>query len=175
MFIKGENIALRALDLNDAELLYQWENDMELWHLGNTQVPFSKFTLEQYVMNGGQDIYTAKQLRLMIDFTKQDISIGTIDLFDFDPFNQRAGIGIMIRKEFRKQGLAGESLDLLIEYCFDTLKLHQLYCNILEENTESIKLFQSRNFNITGKKKDWVYKNNQWITEFSLQLINPKH
>jgi len=172
MFIKGEKVALRAVEMKDADILYQWENDMDLWHISNTKIPFSKFTIEQYVMNGGQDIYTARQLRLMIDLTQKSTTIGTIDLFDFDPSNRRAGVGIMIRKEYREQGYASECLDLLIKYCFSTLNLHQLYCNILENNEASIKLFESKKFIISGKKIDWISTNDGWASELILQLIN---
>ena len=89
--IKGDKIFLRAMELSDAELMYQWENDMSIWHLSNTLTPFSKFTLEQYVMNAHQDIYTTKQLRLMIDLISERETIGSIDLFEFDPGHRRAG------------------------------------------------------------------------------------
>ena len=172
--IVGENITLRAIEPEDIDLLYQWENDMESWHLSNTLTPFSRFALEQYVMAADQDIFTAKQLRLMIDKTKDDGKecIGAIDLFDFDPVNKRAGIGVLIGKKERNKGFASEALKLLVNYCFKTLELHQLFCNIETTNTASLKLFQKQGFQIAGKKRDWLRKNNQWNDEYFLQLIN---
>lgn len=170
MFLKGKNIALRALEPHDAEVLYQWENDSEIWKVSNTLVPFSKHILEQYV-NGAHDIYLTKQLRLMI--CNGNLSIGTIDLFDFDPFHQRAGIGILIgEKSQRKMGYASEAMDLLIDYCFSTLLLHQLYCNIGAENEGSLKLFLSKDFKIIGAKKDWIRNSDGFNDEYLLQLIN---
>lgn len=171
--IKGEKIVLRALEPEDIDLLYECENDRESWHLSNTLTPFSRFALEQYIMAADQDIFTMKQLRLMIDktgTTKKE-SIGAIDLFDFDPINKRAGIGILIIKNERNKGFASEALKLLIRYCFTTLELHQLFCNIETTNTASLKLFQNQGFEISGNKKDWVRKNNQWNDEYFLQLI----
>ena len=43
-----------------------------------------------------RDIYEVKQLRLVICVSENDKAIGFIDLFDFDPKNQRVGIGIVI-------------------------------------------------------------------------------
>ena len=170
MFLKGQNITLRALEPDDAEVLYQWENNPEIWKVSNTLVPFSKHILEQYV-NGAHDIYLTKQLRLMI--CNGNLSIGTIDLFDFDPFHQRAGIGILIgEKSQRKMGYASEAMDLLIEYCFSTLLLHQLYCNIGAENEGSLKLFLSKDFKIIGAKKDWIRNSEGFNDEYLLQLIN---
>ena len=64
--MNDENIVIRALEPEDLEYLYQWENDMDLWEVSDTLTPFSHFTLKKYIENSHQDIYEAKQLRLMI-------------------------------------------------------------------------------------------------------------
>ncbi|MCF8405689.1 MAG: GNAT family N-acetyltransferase [Bacteroidales bacterium] len=171
--LKGDKILLRALEPTDIDLLYQWENDEEVWVLSNTITPFSKFVLEQYIINSSQDIFTNKQLRLMIDkiVKGKQITIGSIDLFDFDPMNKRAGIGILITKEERRNGFASIALKQLIQYCFEVLQLHQLYCNISLDNEASLKLFRKFNFEIVGLKKDWIKAKENWIDEYFLQLI----
>ena len=85
--LEGINLKLRALEPSDVDLLYEWENNEKLWHLSNVITPFSRFAMEQYILNSHQDIYTTKQLRLMIDKKdpNQNNPIGSIDLFDFDP------------------------------------------------------------------------------------------
>ncbi len=155
MFIKGDIIFFRALEPTDLELLYVYENDTSIWNISNTQTPFSKYTLKQYLEISHQDIYTNKQLRLMICTNKSKTPVGTIDLFDFDPQHHRAGVGILIFNEFRKQGLGLESIKLLKEYCFTYLHLNQLFCNISESNLDSIKLFETCNFEKIGIKKQW--------------------
>jgi len=171
--LKEKNIELRALEPSDVDLLYQWENDQEVWHLSNTIIPFSRFVLDQYIINSTNNIYTNKQLRLMIDKIekRKRTTIGSIDLFDFDPANKRAGIGILIVKTERRKGYASTSLKLLINYCFQTLNLHQLYCNITDINTGSLDLFKKHNFEIIGLKKDWLQIKGKWVDEYILQLI----
>jgi diamine N-acetyltransferase len=173
--LKNKNIELRALEPADVELLYQWENNENLWHLSNTITPFSRFVIEQYVMNSHDDIFTAKQLRLMIDKIEdgRNITIGSIDLFEFDPLNKRAGIGIMVIENEQKKGYASQALECLIGYCFQTLHLHQLFCNIAMDNKPSLNLFKKHNFELVGIKKDWLYAGNSWKDEYLLQIINP--
>ena len=111
----------------------------------------------------------------MIDLPEENMTIGTIDLFDFDPFHNRVGIGILIADEAqRRKGYASLSLQCLIEYCFTTLQLHQIYCNILANNCESMELFQKLGFVRIGIKKDWVKTADGYLDEFMFQLINPK-
>ena len=171
--MKYKNINLRALEPEDLELLYEWENDDNYWLISNTSSPFSKYTLKRYIENSHKSIYETGQLRFMIEHIEDKIAIGTIDVFEFDSFHKRAGIGILIANEaYRRKGYAFMSLTCLIQYCFETLQLHQLYCNILSNNKESLDLFKKMGFTESGIKKDWVLTSSGYIDELMLQLIS---
>ena len=90
IILHGEKVRLRALEPEDLDFLYTTENDTNFWKVSNTQVPFSRFLLKQYIENSYQDIYEAKQLRLIIEEIKNNKAIGMIDLFDFNPQHRRA-------------------------------------------------------------------------------------
>jgi diamine N-acetyltransferase len=174
----GYEIILRALEPEDIEVLYRWENDPEIWRVSNAHAPYSRYILEKYIESSHLDIYEAKQLRLMIDVKEngnmKPRPVGTIDLFDFDPYHNRAGIGILIgEKTDRRKGFANLALKLFIEYGFKTLQLHQLFCNITADNKSSLNLFRKNGFSITGKKKDWIKTPGGYVEEYLLQLINP--
>ena len=170
--LKGKRIYLRALEPEDLEFVYAIENDEALWELSNTQTPYSRYLIKEYLNNAHKDIYEVKQLRLVIsDYNDQ--ALGLIDLFDFDFKNKRAGIGILIKSETdRYQGFGKEALKLLIDYCFNQLQLHQLYCNISEENIASLQLFKKQGFVPIGLKKDWNFNGSTFKNEYLLQLIN---
>ena len=171
--LKMENIVLRAPEPQDVHFLYRLENDDELWHVSQTLRPFSKFEMEQYVMMSEKNPYEAHQVRFMIDLTSGE-TIGTIDLFDIDPHNKRAGVGIVVVEKYRNKGYAFLALELLKKYCFNHLNLHQLFCNIESNNTSSLELFNKTGFTIVGLKKDWniASSNGDWNDEYFLQLIN---
>lgn len=170
--MKYKDVKLRALEPEDLELLYNWENNNDYWIISNTVSPFSKYTLKRYIENSHKNIYETGQLRLMIDYIPEKKTIGTIDIFDFDPYHKRAGIGILIaNNEYRRKGLATMALTVLIDYCFKTLLVHQLFCSILENNCESIELFRKLGFIEIGKKKDWIRTNEGYLSEIMFQLI----
>jgi len=170
--LKGSEIFLRALEPEDLEFVYAAENDESIWELSNTQAPYSKFLIKQYLENAHKDIYEVKQLRLMVSSYSNE-PLGLIDIFDFDFKNKRAGIGILIKdSKDRDKGYGREALQLLINYSFSHLGLHQLYCNISEENKASIKLFTNQGFQNIGLKKDWNYVNRSYKNEYLFQLIN---
>ena len=169
--LKGELVALRAMEPTDLELLYRWENDSDVWTISNTRTPFSKYVLKNFIETSSQDIYTAKQLRLMINEKSTGNTIGIIDLFDFDPFHLRVGVGILIGKEYRQKGYAKESLQLLKEYAFEVLQVQQIFCNIMEDNEVSLSLFAKEGFQVFGNKRKWIRTNDGFKDELILQCF----
>jgi diamine N-acetyltransferase len=164
-------ISLRPLESEDIELLYKWENNIEIWEVSNTKTPFSKHILAQYLLESAKDIYETKQLRLII---QNEIAepVGTIDLFDFDPYHLRGGVGILIHnKADKNKGYASDALKAFSHYTLETLGLKQLYANIAIDNTISIKLFESSGFLQVGIKKNWLKTSRGWKDEILFQKI----
>ena len=169
--LENEKIILRAPELSDLDTLFEWENDQSIWHLSQTLTPFSRFDLEQFILNNNHDIYAEKQLRFMMESKEDQSLVGCVDLFDFDPHNARVGIGILVDEKYRQEGWASTTLDLLMEYCFHHLKVHQVFCNILSSNNSSLHLFKRKHFVEIGVKKEWVFLQGEYHDEVLLQLI----
>lgn len=167
--ITNNDIRLRALEPDDVELLYRWENDALAWRVSNTHAPLSKFMLANYIKSSDRDIWESKELRLIIE-TNSGVPVGTIELFDFDPYHSRAGIGIMIfETEERRKGLAFNSIQILIQYAHNELGINQLYANVAESNQSSIQLFKKLEFETVGLKKQWLKIPSGWEGEYLFQ------
>lgn len=171
--MKGQKVHLRAVEPTDLPLLYEWENDVENWEVSHTMEPYSKALLEKFIETSAQGLYGNRQQRLMVVTNETNETVGAIDIFDFDPQNRRAGIGILIDKKHRHNGFGLEAVELTKKYLFETVKLHQIYCNILIDNSYSLQLFQKAGFEICGKKKEWILTKNGWADEYFLQIIKP--
>lgn len=171
--LTGTKIYLRAVEISDAELLFKWENNVDFWKFGDTITPFSLEQINEYVKSV-KDIYTDKQLRLAIAEITQKETIGFADLFDFDPRNRRAAVGIIIGNEKnRNKGYGSECLNILCTYAFEVLGLHQLHCSIAADNINSIKLFSSCGFVQYGMRRDWYMRAGVWQDEVLFQKISP--
>lgn len=171
--LENSRITLRALEPKDLDLLYEIENDGTFWEVSGTLLPFSKHLLRQYLENAHQDLFEAKQLRLVIERQMDKSMIGLIDLFDFEPQHMRAGIGIMILKKYQQQGFGAEALSIFMPYAFEHLNMHQVYANIPEDNKPSIHLFKKLNFSKVGTQKDWIQVAGKFKDVGLYQLINP--
>ena len=169
--LQTEHVRLRALEPRDVDLLYRWENDPEVWKVSNTMTPYSKFTLQEFIKTSTTDIYASRQLRLMVEDWKGN-TIGTVDIFDFEPFHRRAGIGILIAKEYRHNGYAEEAVRCVCQYLFSVFQLHQVYCNVMADNEISLKLFQHLGFQLTGKQRNWIRSQQGYTDVYFMQLIH---
>ena len=168
----GKNISLRALEPEDLNFLFTTENNEDYWEISSTQTPYSKYILKKYIENAHQDIYEAKQYRFVICNINNE-PVGMIDLFDFNPQHYRVGLGILILPKYQNLGYSSEALELIIDYAFSYLNVHQIYANITPDNFKSIALFEKFNFKKSGIKKDWIYTNNTFKDEILYQLIKP--
>ena len=241
MTLEGRRIRLRAVEPQDAEVLYAWENDPAVWAVSGTTEPFSREQIERFIdrqLQGG-DLFRPGQLRLMIETREAEEkastgasegacgetdgeadreacngacgeageeprgkacneadeetgertceeadgetckreaapcrTIGTVDLFEYDPLHGRAGLGILIYDpRDRRLGYARDAVETLCEYARNRLRMHQLWCCIGEGNTASRMLFRELGFREVGTKRDWLWSPEGYQNEILLQKI----
>ena len=168
--LQNKLISLRALEPRDIELLFDLENDVELWKYSNRNQPYSKDLLQNYIANSHKDIFETRQIKFTIS-TMEDIAVGFIDLFDFEPLHHRAGVGLVIRKLDHRKGYGAAALDLIGNYARKYLQLHQLYANIAVENKISIQLFENKGYCFVGIKKDWNFYEGEFHDESIYQKL----
>ena len=95
-YLTGKRIDLRAVEPEDLDLLYRWENDSSLWQYGCTVAPFSRYLLKRYIENYSADIARDNQLRLIMVEKESHTPVGILDCFDYDAANSRAAIGLLV-------------------------------------------------------------------------------
>jgi diamine N-acetyltransferase len=158
--LENEIIRLRAVEPEDLNRLYTWENNPQLWIVGNTRNPYSRYVLKQYILESHKDIYETHQLRLMMVSIKTGETVGTVDLFDFDIHNSRIALGLYVDAAFQGNGYAKAALRLAEDYVFNYLQINQLYCHISETNTASRQMFEKENYETCGVLKNWIKTTN---------------
>lgn len=163
---------LRALEISDLPLLYQWENDATAWADSATHNPLSQHLLRQYIQEQTGDIYKDGQLRLMLD--DNGATLGCIDLFDLDPISRRAAIGMYIAPDARGKGAGQEALRLLEEYAFRFLGLHTLYAIIGADNTACLSIYRKADYTIAGTLPQWIRRNKIYIDALLFLRVSPE-
>lgn len=178
MNIEGRICRLRALEPRDLDAMYEWENDTEAWRASGTAAPFSRHVLSRLIDEQRFDIYATRQLRLVIEPVEpvgRDEAVGVVgavDLFEFDPQNLRAGVGIIVAPPCRRRGFAADALAAAERYARETLHLHQLWCSVAADNAASARLFEKAGYLHCGRRRDWLLAaDGQAIDEILFQKI----
>ena len=96
---------------------------------------------------------------------------GCVDLYNYDPLNKRAAVGIMVSKDYRRQGYALAMLHSLQQLATDNWHLHSLYADIAESNAASIALFAKAGYRQCGLFHEWLNVNDQYIDSIRMQKI----
>ena len=170
MNIEGNLCRLRALEPEDLDAMYGWENDTDSWRVSGTVAPFSRHVLSRLIDEQQFDIYATRQMRLVIE-SLDGTAVGAVDMFEFDPQNLRAGVGIIVAPPYRKQGFALDALQTLERYVRDVLRMHQLWCSVGADNEASLALFRKAGYTECGRRKEWILTPNGAIDEVLMQKL----
>ncbi|MFI3306404.1 MAG: GNAT family protein [Rikenellaceae bacterium] len=168
--IRKGRVTLRGVELADVDVMYGVENDLASWESSGTTQPFSHYLIESFIESQRGDIYSTRQLRLMI-CDEVGAVVGILDLFEFDPHNHRAGVGIFILAGSRGRGYGAEALACVGEYGRSRLQLHQLWCGVASDNEASLRLFASAGYEVSGVRREWLWRESGYCDEVMLQVL----
>lgn len=153
----GQNVKLRAMEPEDVDILVKWENDPDLSASSNSFQPVSRKILHDYIEQSHRSLFEIGQMRLMIE-AKGGETVGAVDLYDFDAYQRRVTIGILVDKEHRLKGYAKDALNVMSEYLLSHLCLYQIVAKVASSNTASCRLFESCQYEFVATLPQW-----QWI------------
>lgn len=152
-------------------MLYLWENDPELWPCGDNPAPLSRHALSEYINNYTGRLTRDSQLRLIITLRPDGLPVGTLDLFEYDARNARAGVGIFIDERFRNHGYAAQALEWLDDYAARHLNLHQLWAVVAVDNDPSRILFTQAGYKPAGKLRSWLKSGRHYTDALLFQKL----
>ncbi len=162
------DIRLRALEPEDLDVAYRIENDPELNFFGTASVPYSRYTLKQYIASTQNDFFADGQVRFVIEYDGN--AVGFADLTNFDAIHQRAEIGLAILPDFQGLHLGEAVVELLCDYA-RRMHLHQLYAIIATTNKPASRLFERLAFQATTVLKDWISSEGEFVDAVVWQMI----
>lgn len=152
------NCALRAVEPEDVDRLYRWENDPENWLTSVNLAPMSRFQLWEYANSYDANPFSAKQLTLIIAAGDDETAVGYVELYDVSAPHGRGMAGIYIAPEFRGKGYGTTALEKLWIYCRDSLHFRVLGAEVASDNLSAINLFKKAGFVETARRPRWFVR-----------------
>jgi UDP-4-amino-4,6-dideoxy-N-acetyl-beta-L-altrosamine N-acetyltransferase len=169
--IKSEHISLRPLKRDDWETTYAWRNDLPF----NLQIMSHPFpvTIEQEKEWIEKVLLSTKDLYFGIEINDKQKLIGLIKLTSINWISGTCELGIYIKNENeRGKGYGFESMNAILAYAFDQLKLRKITLYVIASNTAAIRLYEKCGFREEGHLVKQVFSNNEWHDVKIMSKIN---
>ena len=157
--LQDDTTRLRALEPGDIDAVLAWENNPEHWAVTGTIAPYSRQALVA-LCNGHQDLYTAGQLRWVVE--DDGAVVGAVDLYDFSAKDLRCGIGILIHPDARGRGVAQRALGIALRHARLALMLHSVHAEVHANHANSLALFEGAGFERVGQYQAWTRTPDGW-------------
>jgi ribosomal-protein-alanine N-acetyltransferase len=159
--IKGVLVDLRELSINDARdisHLMTYNISKSLWHV---PYPYTVQNALTFISSSHRDFKSLKALNLAIQYKNNlgDVNrlVGIISLKNIDSDNKKANVGYWIGEQYWRNGIASESVALLINFAFSVLGLEEIHAYVYSENKASIRVLEKNGMT----KKEEVNEYNQ--------------
>lgn len=173
MNIRGNNILIRALELDDMECLLDIINDEEFEFMsGSWSFPISKYQqMKWFEKNSISD----DVIKLAIENENGEL-IGIVDLRDIDWKNRSLKQGLKILKNYRNRNYGEDTLKTIMKYVFEELQFNRMSTSILESNTASKKLYIEKcKWTIEGMYRQTIFKRNKYHNEVMVSILKKEY
>jgi len=168
--LQGKNIFLRGLSMHDSEGSYpNWFNDPEVTkYNSHGERTYTKEMAEEYI-----ELVTnssSHQVFAIIEKASQK-HIGNISLQAINTKARNAEFAILIGEpSVYGKGIGEEAGRLLLDYGFNELDLHRIYCGTSSSNLGMQKLAGKLGMQQEGLRRDGLLKNGEFadIIEYGI-------
>lgn len=166
MILQDDVVLLRAIEEKDAEVLMDLINDPEVEKsVFGWSYPVSLSDQKKWIAG----LTNGSTVRYAVDYENKVVGMAIISSIDMK--NRTANMNIKLQKGARGKGVATHAVKLIVHYCFEELNLHCLTANVIEYNTDSIRLWEKFGFLKDGLLRDRVYKNGQYHNVIAFSLL----
>ncbi len=155
MILKGENVSLRPIKLDDAPRFVRWLKDEEVRKfLSANPKEISLKEEKEWIKSLAKKKKSEKHFA--ID-TKENIHIGSLSL-SLNLKNKSAELGILIGdKNYWGKGYGAEATQLLLNYGFTKIRLHRIGLGVYAYNKRAINLYKKLGFKNEGVKREAIF------------------
>ena len=165
------DLRLRPSNPTDAEGMFAMLSDPESMKYWSDKPIENLDAAVEYLNKDLESDAQGHSMCWAVTFPGEDRMIGKCILFQFDQANHRAEIGYILNRDYWRQGLMQQSLEAVINFAFDTLKLHRIEADIDTENASSLGLLEKLGFKREGLFRERWFVYDEWQDSLMLGLL----
>lgn len=167
--MNNDKISIRPIEHTDLEKLHKWRNDKNIFdNLGGGFFPRSRSQMNKWMDSFVDNTLTNQKFII----TVEEEAIGYISLSDINYKNGNADLGLYIGEDSaRGKGYAKMALNIIKDYAKNTVNMRKISLNVLEENTNAIKLYEKCGFIVCGCKRKERFVNGDYKNVILMEVF----
>ncbi|HPB18727.1 MAG TPA: GNAT family protein [Candidatus Cloacimonas sp.] len=164
----GEKCYLSPVCLDDVEKYTEWLNDMEIGQF---------VTLSDTVLDIDKESALLRKLMdndYIFAIVEKDTNkvIGNCGIHNVSQVHRNASLGIFIgEKTFWNQGIGAEATNLLLDFAFNILNLHNIYLSVLSYNKRAIRCYEKIGFKKIGVQREFMFVSGKYHDVYLYDML----
>jgi len=169
VFLRGERIYLRPLEMSDLERCQRWINDPDNRTTLVSHLPLNQNAEKEFIERCSKP---DKEIHLAIVLNEGDRHIGTIGLFNIRWKDRAAEFGLMIGEaDARGHGYGSEAIRLINKYAFEQLNLNRLELSVVAFNERAIRMYEAAGFVREGVRRETVFSGGRYVDLIGYSML----
>lgn len=161
--LETDRLLLRQVKESDVEEIFFLRTDPRVLQYLDRPPAKLKVEAAAYIKMINEQVANSEAILWGITIKPDDRLIGYLCLWHFERENFRAETGYVLHPGHHRKGIMKESLNLILEYGFNSMKLHSVTANVSPDNTASIQLLKSVGFEQEAYFKESFYFNERFL------------
>lgn len=139
-----KKIYLRLMTVEDTDMIIAWRNSDAV---RKNFIYQELFTREGHLNWIRTMVDTGRVVQMIICMVDSDKPVGSVYIRDIDLQHRKAEYGIFIGEESaRGKGIGTQAASMMLQYCFEELKLHRVFLRAFADNMQAIRSYEKAGF-----------------------------
>lgn len=139
-----KKIYLRLMTVEDTDMIIAWRNSDAV---RKNFIYQEFFTREGHLNWIRTMVDTGRVVQKIICMVDSDKPVGSVYIRDIDLQHRKAEYGIFIGEESaRGKGIGTQAASMMLQYCFEELKLHRVFLRAFADNMQAIRSYEKAGF-----------------------------
>ena len=167
--LEGNKVYLSPMTIDDVDDYTKWMNDRKVTdNIHSTSKMITTISEKEWV----EDVMKRGGHTFAIVSKDNDKLIGNCGIMNTNYIDGRATLGIFIgEEEYRGKGLGAEIMNLLLDYGFNQLRLHNINLEVFDFNERAIACYKKVGFKEYGRRHECYYLDGKWHDEIEMEIL----
>ena len=166
--LKGDKVALRALEPSDAESLHGWHADHEFSVLDGVPYPTTLSSWEEFVREANTPSWASVTFAIEAETAEL---VGYVALKRVRSEARSAEFGIAIAREHWGKGFGRDATEIILRFAFGEMNLHRVSMEVADYNERGRRLYKACGFKEEGRMRDARFRDGRYCDNIVMSIL----